>query len=320
MSVLPALAPKAKNVEPDISGEFRYPHQFIDVYGSKMAYVEAGNPDGIPILLLHGNPTSAYLWRNVMPHLERSGRVIAVDLIGMGQSDKPAISYRFADHASYLAAFIEAMNLRDLYLVLHDWGGGLGVDYAARNEDNVRGIAMLEMAIKPMSLADADFGTRLVFGRFRDQEAGDRLILDQNYFVEKMLPMMSGRALTDTEMATYREPYSTRQSRLPLRQWPLEIPLDGTPADNDLRIGNNFQWLVQSDTPLLMLYADPGMIWTKKTRPALFEELPRMQTVSVGSGLHFLQEVQPTRIGETVRDWIAETQKSETSSSRGSGL
>ncbi|MEM6809529.1 MAG: haloalkane dehalogenase [Pseudomonadota bacterium] len=304
MSVLPALAPRAKNVEPNISDAFPYQRQFIEVNGSTMAYVEAGDPAGAPILLIHGNPTSAYLWRNVIPHLEGSGRVIAVDLIGMGESDKPDIDYRFADHAAYLEGFIDAMALQGVFLVLHDWGGGLGVDYAARHEHNVRGIAMLEMAIKPMSLKDADFGTRFVFGRLRDPEAGEKLIQDQNFFVENMLPMMSGRKLTEAEMAAYRAPYATRTSRKPLRQWPLEIPLDGTPADNHERIGDNYIWLAQSDVPLLMMYADPGMIWTRKTRKELFEDLPRMQAVSVGSGLHYLQEVQPTRIGRTVRDWI----------------
>lgn len=306
MSVLPALAPRAKHVEADISGAFPYERHFIDVNGSTMAYVEAGDPEGAPILLVQGNPTSAYLWRNVIPHLEGSGRVIAVDLIGMGQSDKPDIDYRFTDHAAYLEGFIEAMALQGIFLVLHDWGGGLGVDYAARHEHNVQGIAMLEMAIKPMSLKDADFGTRFVFGRLRDEEAGKKLIQDQNFFVEKMLPMMSGRKLSDDEMAAYRAPYATRASRKPLRQWPLEIPLDGTPSDNHERIGDNYLWLAQSDIPLLMMYADPGMIWTKKTRKELFEDLPRMQAVSVGSGLHYLQEVQPTRIGRTVRNWIAQ--------------
>lgn len=304
LNVMPAIAPKAKNVEEGISADFPYKHRFIDVKGSRMAYVEAGDPAGAPILLVHGNPTSAYLWRNVIPHLENKGRVIAVDLIGMGRSDKPEIDYRFTDHASYLAGFIEAMELRDVVLVLHDWGGGVGADYAARNENNVRGIAMFEMAIKPMSLADADFATRYLFGRMRDPDDGYEIIVERNYFVETLLPMMSGRKLTAEEMAVYREPYETEASRKPVRQWPLEIPLDGVPADNTRRIGANYEWMRNADTPLLMLYADPGMIWTKKTRPQLFEDLPRMKTVSVGSGLHFLQEVQPTKIGVAIADWI----------------
>lgn len=304
LSVMPALAPKAKNVETGISVDFPYTYKTVNVLGSDMAYVEAGDPNGRPIVLVHGNPTSAYLWRNVVPHLEGSGRIIAVDLIGMGRSAKPDIPYRFADHARYFSGFMDAMDLRDVVLVLHDWGAGVGIDYAARNAGNVHGIAHFESAMKPMSLKDADFGTRYIFGRLRDPEDGYRLIAEQNFFVEKMLPMMSGRKLTEEEMTAYRAPYPTVESRIPLRQWPLEIPLDGVPADNTARIGANYDWLVASDVPVLMLYADPGMIWTKKTRPQLEKDLPRMEMVFIGSGLHFLQEVQPTRIGESLSTWI----------------
>ncbi len=304
LSVMPILAPKADNVEEGISAAFPYEYRFIDVKGSRMAYVEAGDPSGPPILLVHGNPTSAYLWRNVIPQLEAQGRVIAVDLIGMGKSDKPEIEYRFADQAAYLAGFIDTMKLEGLFLVLHDWGGGVGIDYAARHPDNVRGIAMLEMAIKPMSLEDADLATEYLFGRMRDQEDGDEMLIKDNFAVEVLLPMMSGRALSTEEMAFYRAPYRSEKSRKPVRQWPLEIPLDGSPEDNTDRIGANYRWLVNSDVPLFMLYADPGMIWTQKTRPALFKDLPRMKTASIGSGLHYLQEVQPTRLGVLIAGWI----------------
>jgi len=304
LAVMPAMAPKAKNVEANISAAFPYQYRYVDVRGARMAYVEAGDPNGPPIVLVHGNPTSVYLWRNVIPHLENSGRVIAVDLIGMGESAKPDIDYRFADHAAYFSGFIDALGLKDLVLVLHDWGGGVGFDYAARNEDNVRGVAFFEAVVKPMSLDDADFATRYLFGRFRDPEDGHKIIAVNNYFVEKLLPMMSGRELSDAEMAVYRSPYPTVESRKPVAQWPREIPLDGVPADNAARTGGNFEWLKSSDTPLFMLYADPGMIWTEKTRGPLMEELPRMQTETIGSGLHYLQEVQPTRVGEAIAAWI----------------
>lgn len=304
LTVMPAIAPKAKNVEDGISAAFPFEHQYVEVMGSQMAYVESGDPAGTPILLVHGNPTSSYLWRNVIPHLEEHGRIIAVDLIGMGKSDKPDIDYRFDDHAQYLDGFIKALALEEIVLVLHDWGGGVGVDYAARNEDNVRGIAMFEMAVKPMSLKDADFATRFLFGRMRNPEAGEKMLIEDNFFIETLLPMMSGRKLSTEEMAVYRSPYLSEESRRPLRQWPLEIPLDGTPEDNTKRMGDNFEWLVGSDVPLFMLYADPGMIWTKNTRADLFEQLPRMKTASIGSGLHYLQEVQPTKLGTMIADWI----------------
>ncbi len=302
--MLPKLAPSAEDVEPNISAEFPYIYKFVEVNKSRMAYVEAGASDGPPVVLVHGNPTSAYLWRNVIPHLEGSGRVIAVDLIGMGQSDKPDIGYRFNDQAAYFSGFMEAMGFKDVVLVLHDWGGGVGIDYAARNEGKVRGIVLLEAAMKPMSLSEADFATRYLFGRFRDPEDGHEIIAVDNYFVEKLVPMMSGRELTDQEMAAYRRPYPTVESRKPVAQWPREIPLDGAPEDNTRRIGANYEWLKRADVPLLMMYADPGMIWTEETRPQLVADLPRMKSVSVGSGLHYLQEVQPTKIGRTVADWV----------------
>ena len=304
MSIFPLLAPTADDVEPNISSDFPYDYKRLAVGESEIAYVEAGDPDGTPILLVHGNPTSGYLWRNVIPHLEQSGRVIAPDLIGMGSSGKPDIAYRFEEHADYFAGFIEALQLQSVVLVLHDWGGGVGFDYAARHEDNVQAIAFFEAVVKPMSLDDADFATRYLFGRFRDEEDGHEIIAVDNYFVETLLPMMSGRELSDVEMAAYRAPYPTVASRAPVAQWPREIPLDGEPADNTQRIGDNFAWLRASDIPLLMLYAEPGMIWTEATRPGLVEALPRMEAVSIGSGLHYLQEVQPTKIGVTIAAWL----------------
>lgn len=304
LQVMPYLAPSAKDVEPGISAEFPFEYKSIDVLSSSISYVEAGNPNGPPIVLVHGNPTSAYLWRNVIPHLEGSGRVIAPDLIGMGRSGKPDIAYRFEEHAEYFAEFIKAMGLRDVTLVLHDWGGGVGFDYAARNSENVKGIAFFEAVVKPMSLSEAGFATEYLFGRLRNKEDGHNIIAVNNYFVETMLPMMSGRTLNTEEMAVYRSPYPTVESRKPVAQWPREIPLDGTPADNTKRIGENFEWLKESDMPLFMIYANPGLIWTDATRPALEAELPRMETASIGSGLHYLQEVQPTKIGELLADWI----------------
>lgn len=304
LSIMPAIAPKAKHVEPDISAEFPFEYRSVDVLDSQMSYVEAGTPDGPPVVLVHGNPTSAYLWRNVIPHLERTGRVIAVDLIGMGQSGKPNLDYRFEDHVAYFDAFMEALELRDVVLVAHDWGGGVAIDYAARHPENVRGIAHFEAVVKPMSFAQADAPTRFLFKKLRDPDEGHALIAEDNYFVERLLPMMAGRRLSEDEMAAYRAPFPTVESRRPVARWPREIPLDDEPADNSARIAANYAWLRSSSTPLLMLYANPGMIWTKKTRPELERELPRMTTIDVGSGLHYLQEVQPTAIGTQVAAWI----------------
>ncbi|MEO1014323.1 MAG: haloalkane dehalogenase [Pseudomonadota bacterium] len=304
LQALPVIAPKAKNVEANISTAFPFERRFVEVNGARMAYVEAGDPNGAPILLVHGNPTNAYLWRNIIPHLEDRGRVIAVELIGMGGSDKPDIAYRFAEHAEYFQGFIEVMNLKDIVLVLHDWGGGLGLDYAARHPDNVRGLAFMEAVMMPMSLKDADPAARFIFSRFRDPDAGYKINAEDNYFVEKLLPMMAGRDLSEAEMAAYRAPFPTERSRRPVAQWPFEIPLDGAPADNVKRIGDNFEWLRGADTPLLLVYAEPGMIMRPKIVDGLRRDLPRMETAFVGSGLHYIQETQPTKIGEALDDWI----------------
>lgn len=302
LQLLPALAPSAKDVEPGISAEFPYERRFVEVSGSRMAYVEAG--EGDPILLVHGNPTSSYLWRNVIPHLENSGRVIAVDLIGMGASDKPDIPYRFEDHAAYLSGFIEAMALENVTLVLHDWGGALGLDYAARNPGNVRAVALMETVTMPMPWSDASLPERYLFGRLRDPEGGFELAAERNYFIERMLPMMAGRDLSEQEMAAYRAPFPTPQSRLPVAQWPVELPLGGEPADNVTRIQDNYDWLRSAETPLLLVRAEPGVIMKPAMLERLRADLPRMEEAFVGSGFHYIQETQPTRIGNELAAWL----------------
>ena len=303
LSVMPVMAPKAKNVQDDISGEFPFTSKFVDVNGSQMHYVEQG--EGAPIILVHGNPTSSYLWRNIIPGLSAHGRVIAVDLIGMGKSDKPDIDYRFASHAEYFEGFVEALDLADVTLVLHDWGGGIGLDYAASHPENVKAIALMEAVMKPMRWEDADFATRYLFGKFRDKQDGPRINGERNYFVTTLLPMMTGRKLTEEESAAYQAPYPTVESRKPVVQWPMEIPISGAPADNAERIGSNYEWLKTSDTPLLLLTAKPGLIVNKNLLAELQEDLPRMEVKSIGSGLHYIQEVQPERITYELSLWLS---------------
>lgn len=303
LQIMPMIAPTVRDVEPGISADFPYERQFVDVNGSRMAYVEAG--EGDPILLIHGNPTNAYLWRNVIPHLTDSGRVIAVEMIGFGGSDKPDIDYTFEDHARYIASFIEAMALTDVTLVMHDWGGGVGLDYAARHPDNVNALVFMEAVIRPMAWSEATLPERMIFGTLRDPERGFEVAAEDNYFVEQMLPMLSGRALSETEMAAYRAPFPTVESRRPVAQWPREIPIGGEPADTVSRIGDNYEWLVGSDVPVLLLYAEPGMIVKPRFREQMQSAIPRMDTAPVGEGLHFIQETQPTAIGEAIADWLA---------------
>ena len=209
-SIMPMLAPGADDIEPNISSDFPYESHFVEVNGSRMHYVDEG--EGNPILLVHGNPSSSYLWRNVIPKLKEQGRVIAVDLIGMGKSDKPSIGYTFSDHTNYLEGFINQLRLKHFTLVLHDWGGALGIDYAMNNQENIRGIVLIEALMKPMSWDSANIVERYLFRKFRDPEDGHELIAVENYFVRKMLPMMAGRELSEAEMNAYRTKYQFRFS------------------------------------------------------------------------------------------------------------
>jgi len=301
MQIIPAIAPGV-DAEPSISAEFPFESRFVEVLGSRMHYVEQG--EGDPILLLHGNPTSSYLWRNVIPHISPTGRVIAVDLIGMGKSDKPDIAYQFQDHIQYVDAFIETLGLENVVLVLHDWGGGIGFDYAMRNPENVRGIAFMEAVVRPSRWDDADMVGRYLFKNLRDEETGYDLIVRDNYFVEKLIPMMAGRDLSEAEMNYYRAPYLEEADRKPVRVWPQELPFDGIPERTHVRIAATYEKLKVSDVPLLLLVAEPGLIMTED-RVAIFEsELPRMETENIGPGMHYVQETQPTNIGKALASWI----------------
>jgi haloalkane dehalogenase len=302
MKILPAIAPGVES-EPSISAEFPYESRYVQVLGSKMHYVERG--EGDPILLLHGNPTSSYLWRNVIPHLSSQGRVIAVDLIGMGQSDKPNIEYQLEDHIAYIDGFIETLGLKNVVLVLHDWGGGIGFDYAMRNADNVRGIAFMEAVLRPSRWEDVNAVARYLFKNLRDEQTGYDLIVRENYFVEKLVPMMAGRDLTDVEMDYYRAPYLEEIDRKPVRVWPQEIPIDGIPERNQIRMAATYDRLRTSTTPLLLLVAEPGVLMDDQLVETLRAELPRMEVENIGPGMHYVQETQPTNIGKAVASWIA---------------
>ncbi len=287
------------------SAAFPYPSRYAEVLGSAMHYVEAGQ--GKPILLLHGNPTSSYLWRNIIPFLAPHGRVIAVDLIGMGKSDKPAIDYTYAQHIQYVEGFIETMGLEDVALVIHDWGSALGLDYASRHPDNVRGIAMMEAILPPMfpgyfdSLPPfiADF-----FTMARDPVLGPELLLNQNIFIEEILPGNVIRPLGEAEMNFYRSPYPTPVSRTPLLVWPRQVPIDGTPVDVVAMVERYSAWLEQSQLPKLHLHVTPGALNTDDVMAYLSERLSNYETVNVGEGLHFIQEDHPEVIGLAIADWL----------------
>jgi haloalkane dehalogenase len=287
---------------PERSG-FPYEPHFVQVLGSRMHYVEEGKGD--PILLIHGNPTSSYLWRNVIPHLASHGRVIAVDLIGMGKSDKPRIGYRFADHYRYLAGFIEALGLRNVTLVVHDWGSALGFAYGMEHEGNVRGIAFMEALTRPMTFADfPDPMMSYTFGRLRDPRDGRKMITEDNFFLDSFMPMGMVRTLSEEERAVYHAPYLEPAAREPVRVWPTEIPIDGKPADVQAIVVAYARWLERTPIPKLLVTASPGMIITAAEVARIQERhLPNLEVVNVGEGLHYVQEDQPDAIGRAVADW-----------------
>lgn len=274
----------------------------IEVLDTVMHYEQAGS--GRPIVLLHGNPTSSYLWRSVIPALAGSGRCLAPDLVGFGASGKPEIGYRFAEHARYLAAWFDALGLEEVTLVGHDWGGALGFDWAASHPDRVRGVAFMETIIKPLSWAEWPPAARDIFQAFRSEQ-GEQLILDRNLFVEAVLPASIQRTLSAEEMEHYRRPFAERSARRPTLVWPREIPIDGEPADVVARVEAYDRWLGESSSvPKLLLTFDPGAIMTPPVVQWCRGQLADLEVEHVGPGIHFVQEDSGPAIGAAVAAWI----------------
>ena len=285
-----------------ISSAFPFQKKRQRVLGREMAYVEVGQGD--PIVLLHGNPTSSYLWRNVLPHLQPLGRCIAPDLVGMGDSGKaPAGSYRFADHARYLDAWFEAVGLGNgVTLVVHDWGSALGFHWAKRYPDRVRGLAYMEALVRPVTWGEWPDVARKVFQAMRSP-AGEEMVLQKNVFVERILPASVLRGLTEDEMTVYRRPYlEPGESRRPTLTWPREIPIAGEPADVVAIADAYARWLSQSDIPKLFVNAEPGTILTGAQRE-FCRRWPNQQEVTV-RGSHFIQEDSPNEIGQAIAAFL----------------
>lgn len=285
-----------------ISSKFSYQSRFIDVLGSKLHYIDEGA--GEPVLFLHGNPTSSYLWRNVLPDVTSNHRAIAVDLIGMGRSDKLRLPYRFFDHVRYLDAFIQTLGLENITLVLHDWGSALGFHYARRNEGNVRGIAFVEAILRPSRWQDFPLDYKIAFKLFRTPGIGWLVISVGNIFIKKLLPTAVVRSLSPEEMAHYAAPFPTIASRRAVRQWPREIPIDGKPADVHAAVQSYSEWLRETDLPKLMLVAKPGAIMSPSTAKWAEENFPNLTKIEIGRGLHFVQEDNPDGIGAALTNWL----------------
>jgi len=282
----------------------RYPRAFTDVLGDRMAYVDVG--DGDPIVFLHGNPTSSYLWRNVMPHLEGAGRLIAPDLIGMGDSAKLCDSgprrYTFVEHRRYLDQLLDQLGVSErATFVVHDWGSALGFDWANRHRQAVKGIAYMEAIVQPLTWSDWPADYRGIFQAFRSP-AGEEMILTKNMFVESLLPGAVLRKLTDQEMAHYRRPFAEPgEARRPTLTWPRQIPIDGKPADVVEIVSAYADWLSSSPVPKLFINAEPGAILTGAQRE-FCRTWPHQTEVTV-PGVHFVQEDSPDPIGEALSSW-----------------
>lgn len=287
-----------------IAAESRYSKQTTDVLGSKMAYVESGSGD--PIVFLHGNPTSSYLWRNVMPHLEGQGRLIAPDLIGMGDSDKLEPSgperYTFVEHRRYLDALLEQLDVREnVTLVIHDWGSGLGFDWANRHREAIKGIAYMEAIVRPLTWEQWPEAARGIFQAFRSP-AGEDVVLEKNVFVERILPASILRDPSDEEMAEYIRPFATPgEGRRPTLTWPRQIPIENEPADVTEIVSAYGAWLAESPVPKLFINADPGSILIGEQRE-FCRSWPNQEEVTV-KGLHFVQEDSPDEIGQAIARW-----------------
>ena len=277
----------------------------VGVLNRSMAYVEAG--EGDPIVLLHGNPTSSYLWRGVIPHLTGLGRCIAPDLIGMGDSDKLEDSgpqrYRFVEHRKYINAFLEAVGVdSNVTFVVHDWGSALGFDWANRNRDAVKGLAYMEAIVQPLTWRQWPEAALKVFQGFRS-DSGESMILTHNVFVERVLPGSIKRKLSEEEMGEYRRPFlEPGEGRRPTLTWPREIPIEGEPEDVTEIVGNYADWLRQSAVPKLFIDADPGAILVGEQRD-FCRSWPNQTEVTV-PGIHFIQEDAPDEIGQAIANWL----------------
>ena len=274
----------------------------IEVLDTVMHYEEAGAGD--PIVLLHGNPTSSFLWRNVIPGLESEGRCLAPDLVGFGRSGKPQIDYRFADHARYLDAWFDALGLERVTIVGHDWGGALGFHWASRNPERVTAIAFFETIIKPLTWDEWPPAAKDIFQGFRTPGTGEEMIFDQNLFVEGVLPGAVERKLTDEEMNTYRAPFVERESRAPVLQWPRELPIEGDPTDVVEIVEAYDRWLGASDeVPKLLLTFEPGAIVRDTVVDWCRAKVASLEIQACGRGIHFVQEDEGPAIAEAIGSW-----------------
>lgn len=288
----------------EISAAFPFESKYLEVKGSKMHYIDEG--EGDPILFLHGNPTSSYLWRNVIPHLTNQARCIALDHIGMGKSDKPDIDYGFIDSSNYLEEFINKLGLKNVTLVLHDWGAMLGFHYANMNRDNVKAIAFMEASIDVPRFETMPPSIKFALSLMRTNFIGGLMVKRGNLFIKKMLPDMIVRKLAKEEMDYYSAPYPDAKSRKPLHRWPQDLPIKGKPAFSAKRLKDYSKWLTETEIPKLCFYVTPGIGIQEPDLQLIRNEFKNTRIVNLGEGSHFLQEDYPHEIGEGISKWYKE--------------
>ena len=276
---------------------------YYEVYGNKMHVLESGKGEGDPILFLHGNPSNSYLWRNITPYLEGTGHhIIVPDLIGMGKSDKPAIDYTFMEQYAYIEKLIEQMELKNITLVLHDWGSGIGFNYFVQHKENIKAIVFMEAILQDIgTYFDAD--TQAFFNKLRGKD-GYKMIAEDNIFLNDVLPTWIVRGLTDDELNAYKAPFQTVESRKPIWKFVSQVPFDGKPELTSAIVKNYREELQKSDIPKLFFYAEPGAFMPEQVRNWVIENIPNMEVVNIGSGTHFIQEDNPDLIGEKIKEFV----------------
>lgn len=290
-----------------MSSKFPYQSKFINIIGSKIHYIDENNShdsNQTVFVLVHGNPSSNYLWRNIIPHLLPHGRIIAPDLIGFGKSDKPDIDYKVATHLQYFDAFISELNLKNIVFVLHDWGTALGLSYARRFESKIKGVVFMEGIVKPKKWDFSNIFVRSIFRLFRIPIIGKWMIINNNFFVERiLLGVGTNRKLSKNEKEYYRKPFFNKKDRKPVYVFPNEIPIHKNPSDVFQIVNDNHNWLKTSDISKLLLWIKPGVLIMPKHVEEMEKEYPNLRTQYIGKASHYLQEDIPNEIGKAITKW-----------------
>ncbi|MDY8138413.1 haloalkane dehalogenase [Aquimarina sp. 2201CG5-10] len=281
---------------------------YHEVLGSKMHVLSNEEGDGNPILFLHGNPSNSYLWRNIAPQVLNMGHPVYIpDLIGMGKSDKPDIDYTYLEQYEYLETLIDQLELKNITLVIHDWGSGLGFNYFANHPENVKAIAFMEGIIQDIGTY-FDEDTQAFFKKLRGKD-GWKMIAEDNIFLNDVLPTWVVRGLTEEELTAYKAPFQTVESRKPIWKFVSQVPFHGKPELTSAIVKNYREKLQESNIPKLFFYAEPGAFMPEPVRNWIIENIPNLEVVNIGKGTHFIQEDNPELIGSKLKEWVAKLDK-----------